>query len=79
MKQYATLQQLRDDKLKARANVGKALKRLKADSRDCFAPQSSFLSNSNNRLLNVVGYLFSAYKAVNNARGLIQFFQKAVK
>lgn len=76
MKQFKTLQEIRDEKVVVRRRVKNDVQRLRNDVVDSFVPSNSIFLNSNNKYMNFIGYAITAYKTASSVRGVYNFFAK---
>ena len=75
-KQYASLDDIRQEKEKARVQMGRDVDMLKNHVNDCFVAPENFFLQSSNKYMNYVGYAITAYKMVGKVKGLFGRFSK---
>ena len=77
---YASLKDIRDEKVYARQQIDYGVNKLKNDVADYFVyhPEHFFLDSSN-KYMNYVGYAISAYKTATAFRSAFGFFSKKRK
>lgn len=76
MKQYNTLQDIRNEKAATCRRLDNGIQRLRNDVKDCFVPTNSIFLKSSNKYMNYVGYAITAYKTAMSVRGVYKFFAK---
>ena len=79
-KNYASLQDIRDEKKYAKRQIDNSVNKLKNDVTDYFVyhPEHFFLDSSN-KYMNYVGYVISAFKTATALRGVFGLFSKKRK
>ena len=79
-KNYASLQDIRDEKKYAKRQIDNSVNKLKNDVTDYFVyhPEHIFLDSSN-KYLNYVGYAISAYKTATAFHKVFGIFSKKRK
>ena len=79
-KNYASLQDIRDEKKYAKRQIDNSVNKLKNDVTDYFVyhPEHFFLDSSN-KYMNYVGYAISAYRTATAFRSVFGFFSRKKK
>ena len=72
---FASLDDVRQEKDRARRKVGQDVRMLRNHVEDCFAAPETFFLQSDNKYMNYVGYAITAYKMVGRVRSALHFFR----
>ncbi len=76
LERYASLNDIRREKMEEKRHLEDDVRRLKNDVTDYFVPANNVFLNSSNKYMNYIGYAITAYKTAMTFKGVFRFFLK---